>query len=281
MASAFLPLLTRGYHPQLLVRRPVDPPFPLRPFPKNIPPMHIALQSLTKTFGRIRALDGFSLHIPPGSIIALVGENGAGKSTLLRILAGISVPDDGLVLYDSVIFDRENMDLRKRLHFTPDMPLLFQDQSVARNIATFTALYGKSLDGREDEFAGWLEKSGCAPLMKREAGKLSRGQMWKAGLACVAAIEPELWLADEPFASGMDEIGMGAYRRLARQLVGQGSTVIYTTQMVAMAADFSDHVCVIRDGKPTLFAESGRLRAYLSEDPEGSEKILRGILPDL
>lgn len=72
--------------------------------------------------------------------------------------------------------------------------------------------------------------------MKRNAGFLSRGQMWKAGLACVAAIEPELWLADEPFASGMDAIGMGAFRRLARSLVSGGSTVIYTTQIFYVLA---------------------------------------------
>lgn len=103
--------------------------------------------------------------------------------------------------------------------------------------------------------------------------------MWKAGLACVAAIEPELWLADEPFASGMDAIGMGAFRRLARSLVSNGTTVIYTTQMIDMAVDFSDHVCVIRDGKPVLLEESRKLRAYLDAHPDGSENILRGILP--
>lgn len=243
--------------------------------------MHITLQGVRKKYGRIDALDGFDLNISPSSIIALVGENGAGKSTLLRILAGISVPDEGMVLYDSVVFDRENMDLRKRLHFIPDMPLLFQDQSVARNIATFAALYGKDLTGREKEFGKWLEDSGCASLMKREAGKLSRGQMWKAGLACVAAIEPELLLADEPFASGMDEIGMAAYRRLARHLTEKGSTVIYTTQMVALAAAFSDYVCVIHEGKVAMLTESPRLRTYLDADPDGSEKILRGILPAL
>ncbi len=243
--------------------------------------MHIALQGVSKTFGHIKALDGFDLDVPPSSVIAVVGENGAGKSTLLRILAGISVPDQGMVLYDSVIFDRENMDLRKRLHFTPDMPLLFQDQTVARNISTFAALYGKTLDGREEEIGAWLADIGCASLMKRQAGFLSRGQMWKTGLACVAAIEPELWLADEPFASGMDEIGMGAYRRLTRHLVCKGSTVIYTTQMISMAVGFSDYVCVIRQGKVAILAESQRLRAYLDTDPDGSEKILRGILPDL
>lgn len=243
--------------------------------------MHISIQGVAKTFRRVKALDGFDLDVPPSSIVALVGENGAGKSTLLRILAGISVPDEGMVLYDSVIFDRENMDLRKRLHFVPDMPLLFHDQTVARNIANFTKLYGKTLEGCEEEFGARLEDIGCTSLVKREAGKLSRGQMWKTGLACVAAIEPELWLADEPFASGMDEIGMGAYRRLARHLVGKGSTVIYTTQMISMAVNFSDYTCVIRNGKPLLFAESRRLRSYLETDPEGAEKILRGVLPDL
>ncbi len=109
--------------------------------------MHIEIRGLTKSFGNTRALWDFDLSVPPASVIALVGENGAGKSTLLRILAGISVPDEGLVTYDSVIFDREQMDLRKRLHFIPDMPLLFPEQTVARNISTFAALYGKNFAG--------------------------------------------------------------------------------------------------------------------------------------
>lgn len=241
--------------------------------------MHIDLQNVSKTFGNTRALDDFDLNIPPSSLIALVGENGAGKSTLLRLLAGVSVPDEGMIRYDSIIFDRENMDLRKRLHFTPDMPLLFADQTVARNIATFAALYGKTLAGREEEIGRWLADIGCAHLMKRNAGFLSRGQMWKAGLACVAVIQPDLWLADEPFASGMDAIGMGAFRRLARSLVSNGTTVIYTTQMIEMAVDFSDHVCVIRDGKPILLEQSQKLRSYLDAHPDGSENILRGTVP--
>ena len=96
-------------------------------------------------------------------------------------------------------------------------------------------------------------------------------------MACVAAIEPELWLVDEPFASGMDALGMGAFRRLARHLADQGSTVIYTTQMVEMAAEFSDHVCVIREGKLALWESSAAIREQLSHDPEGVENILRGL----
>lgn len=238
--------------------------------------MHIELQNVSKSFGRKHALKEFELNIPPSSIIALLGENGAGKSTLLRILAGVSVPDTGLVRYDGKRFDRENMDLRERLHFTPDMPLLFPDLSVAKNIATFAALYKKPTSGREEFLAHWLEDTGAAALMLRKAGMLSRGQIWKAGLGCVAAIEPELWLVDEPFASGMDALGMAAFRRLARHLADAGGTVIYTTQMVEMAADFSDHVCVIREGELVLWESSEETRHRIANDPDAAENILRG-----
>lgn len=118
-------------------------------------PVLIELQGVSKTFGNTKALDRFDLNTPPSSLITLVGENGAGKSTLLRLLAGVSVPDKSMVRYDSVVFDREKMTLRKRLHFTPDMPLLFAERTVARNISTFTSLYGKTLmDGRRNSGAG-------------------------------------------------------------------------------------------------------------------------------
>ncbi len=238
--------------------------------------MHIELQNVSKTFGRTKALTNFDLNVPPSSIIALLGENGAGKSTLLRILAGVAVPDSGVVRYDGKIYDRENISLRKRLHFTPDIPLIFPDQTVARNIATFASLYGKPTAGREEFLAHWLEDTGAAALMKRTIGRLSRGQIWKAGLACVAAIEPELWLVDEPFASGMDALGMGAFRRLARHLTDQGGTVIYTTQMVEMAAEFSDHICVIREGERVAWEPSDDVRARLASDPDGAESLLLG-----
>jgi ABC-type multidrug transport system ATPase subunit len=186
------------------------------------------------------------------------------------------VPDRGLVRYEGKVFSRENLALRKRLHFTPDMPLFFPDQTVARNIATFAAVYEKPVAGREEFLAGWLEDTGAAALMKRTPANLSRGQLWKAGLGCVAAIEPELWLVDEPFASGMDALGMGSFRRLARHLADQGGTVIYTTQMVEMAVGFSDHVCVIREGESVLWASSAEVRDRLAADPDGAENLLRG-----
>ncbi len=240
--------------------------------------MHIEMREVTKSFGRTRALAGIVLNVPPASVVALLGANGAGKSTLLRVLAGVCVPDDGLVRYDGKTFSREDLALRRRLHFTPDMPVLFPDQTVARNLATFAEVYQTPVAGREESIAYWLEETGAAGLMRRTVGRLSRGQIWKAELACVAVVEPELWLVDEPFASGMDAMGLGAFRRLARHLVECGGTIIYTTQIVEMAVNFADHVCVIRDGKLVLWEPAEEIRRRLASDPNGAENLLRGTL---
>lgn len=85
---------------------------------------------------------------------------------------------------------------------------------------------------------------------------------------------------DEPFASGMDALGMGAFRRMAKHLADQGGTIIYTTQMVEMAVHFSDYVCVIREGELVLWENSAKTRSRISNDPNCAEIILRGDRSD-
>jgi ABC-type multidrug transport system ATPase subunit len=237
--------------------------------------MRVELQEVTKRFGGTLALDGVNLDVPAGSIVAVLGENGAGKSTLLRLLGAVCVADEGRILLDGAPFDRENLALRHRLMTIPDTPFLFFDRSVARSIAMHAHLYGRSLDGRAESLAALMDDMGIGALALRSAGRLSRGQIWKTALACVAAVEPELWLVDEPFASGMDALGMAAFRRLARARAAAGGTVIYTTQMVELAVDFADRVCVLREGRIVLWEASAGVRAIL-ESPAGAEGVLKG-----
>jgi ABC-type multidrug transport system ATPase subunit len=122
-----------------------------------------------------------------------------------------------------------------------------------------------------------MEDMGIGALGLPTAGRLSRGQIWKTALACVAAVEPELWLVDEPFASGMDAVGMAAFRRQARARAEAGGTVIYTTQMVELAADFADRVCVLREGRVVLWDTSAVVRTLLAS-PAGAEGVLKGTL---
>ncbi len=239
--------------------------------------MHIEFNDLSKRFGDTTALDQASLNVPPGSIVAVIGENGAGKSTLLALLAGVLAADGGLIRFDGLPFSRENLEQRRRLLFTPDVPLMFMERSVASNIATLAFLHDAKVEDHEAELTRMLDETGIAALLKRSAGSLSRGQLWKAFLACACVIRPELWLVDEPFASGMDVIGMGVFRRLARKLADAGGIIVYTTQMVDLAADFSDHVCVLRNGRVVLWETSAKVREMIAAAPEGQENVLRGL----
>ena len=86
--------------------------------------MRIEISKLSKSYGWSKALEGVSLEIESGQIVAILGPNGAGKTTLLRCMAGLVVPNQGEIRYDGQLFGRHRLDLRRRFVFLPDYPCL-------------------------------------------------------------------------------------------------------------------------------------------------------------
>ena len=215
--------------------------------------MKIELRNVSKSYGRVHALEDVTLDIEPGQIISLLGVNGSGKTTLLRCLSGISVPDRGDVLFDGELFRRSRTDQRQRLHFLPDFPFFYPRMSVLQHIGLVAKAYEKTEHGTEQRVVELLEDFDLLPLIKSSVGRLSRGQQYKVALIAMMIADPELWLFDEPFASGMDPLGLSAFRRLARDAARRGRIVIYSTQLLELAESFSDRVCVINGGKLHAF----------------------------
>lgn len=87
--------------------------------------MQITLESLSKRYSKVRALDNLSLEIDPGQIVSILGPNGAGKTTLLRCLSGIVAPTSGDIRYDGERFYRGNTAVRRRIAYLPDFPIAF------------------------------------------------------------------------------------------------------------------------------------------------------------
>jgi len=166
--------------------------------------MKIELRGVLKAYRSMRALDYVSLEIEPGQIISVLGVNGAGKTTLLRCLAGIAAPDKGEILFDGQEFRRDRLDLRSRIYIMPDFPFLFWEHSIVRNIAMILRLYQADDAGAERRVLELLREFDLLPLALRPVHSLSRGQLYKAGLTALIAADREVWLLDEPFASGMD-----------------------------------------------------------------------------
>lgn len=239
--------------------------------------MNIEFRGVLKSYGSVRALDHVSLLIEPGQIVSLLGPNGAGKTTLIRCIAGIAAPDKGEVYLDDQEFRRDRLDLRRRMHLLPDFPFHFWDQSVVRNIAIVLRLFEADDDGAEERVLELLRDFDLLPLALRPVNSLSRGQAYKAALVAMLAANPEVWLLDEPFASGMDPHGIDAFKRCARAAAGRGRTILYSTQLLDVAERFSDRVCVIHKGEVRAFDTLERLRERAKDKDNVLEEMFRQL----
>ncbi|MDB6068105.1 MAG: hypothetical protein JWR26_4313, partial [Pedosphaera sp.] len=114
-------------------------------------------------------------------------------------------------------------------------------------------------------------------LALRPVNSLSRGQAYKAGLVAMMAADRELWLLDEPFASGMDPHGIDAFKQHARAAAARGRTVIYSTQLLDVAERFSDRVCVINKGELHAFDTLARLREQARDKDNVLEEMFRQL----
>jgi ABC-type multidrug transport system ATPase subunit len=104
------------------------------------------------------------------------------------------------------------------------------------------------------------------PLAECPFRTLSRGQKFKAALVALIVLDPEVWLLDEPFAAGMDPQGHAVFRRYANKAAGRGRTIIYTTQLLELAEQFSDRVLVFDHGKVHAFES-------IRNVPQGLERM--------
>lgn len=212
--------------------------------------MQISLQGVRKYFGSVAALEAMSLEIAPGEIVAVLGANGAGKSTLLRLLGGILVPTAGSIEMDSRPFGREAMELRKRLGFLPEFAPVYPDWTPLAHISMLLRLYEREEDQTLPvRIVELLREFDLLAVAESSMRTLSRGQMYKAALVALLAVDPELWILDEPFATGMDSRGLNAFRRHCQEAVKRGRTILYSTQLVEVVESLATRVCVVNKGR--------------------------------
>jgi len=239
--------------------------------------MKIELRGVLKSYRSVRALDHVSLQIDPGQIVSLLGPNGAGKTTLIRCLAGIAAPDKGAIYFDDQEFHRDRLDLRSRIYLMPDFPFLFWEHSILRNIAIILRLYEADGEGAEKRVLELLRDFDLLPLALRPVYSLSRGQIYKTGLVAMLAADREMWLMDEPFASGMDPQGIDAFKRHAREAASRGRTILYSTQILDVAERFSERVCLIHKGEVRAFDTMDNLRGQARDKDNVLEEMFRQL----
>lgn len=243
--------------------------------------MQVSLQHLTKRFGAVTALDDLSLDVSPGEVVAVLGTNGAGKSTLLRLLGAILVPTSGQILMDGELFGRDRIDLRKRLAFLPEFAPVYPSWSPLQQISMTVRLYDAETAESPRRIVDLLWEFDLLEVATSPLARLSRGQMYKTAVVAMLTVDPELWILDEPFATGMDARAVAAIRRHAIDAAKRGRTILFSTQLVEVVEPLASRIAVITRGQLTAWESVGSLRgkedsldekltALLDADPENA-----------
>jgi ABC-2 type transport system ATP-binding protein len=223
----------------------------------------VTINSLTKRYGELVAVDDLTFSLRPGTVTGFLGPNGAGKTTTLRLLLGLAEPTEG----EALVFGRRYRELddpARRVGAVLESSDFHPGRSGRDHLRTL-ALAGAIPWGRVEEVLALVEIEGAAD---RRVRTYSLGMRQRLGLAAALLGDPELLVLDEP-ANGLDPAGVHWLRRFLRWFAEQGRTVLVSSHMLAEAAQTVDQVVIIDRGRRVA---SGRL-GELTEDGRTLEDV--------
>ena len=254
------------------------------------PPV-IEIRNLHKSFGDLEVLKGVDITANAGDVVALIGSSGSGKSTLLRCANLLEDSQQGEVLFQGEAvkwrgtgLHRHPADKQQVIRIRTNLSMVFQQfnlwshMSILQNVmeAPVTVL-GRDKAEAERSARNYLDKVGIGDKCDAWPAQLSGGQQQRAAIARALAMEPQALLFDEP-TSALDPELEQEVVKVIKDLAAEGRTMLLVTHDMRLAADVSDHVIFLHQGKieeqgppATLFKQpkSERLQQFLSATVPG------------
>jgi ABC-2 type transport system ATP-binding protein len=220
----------------------------------------VEIQDVTKTFGRVTAVDGLSLLVPQASVYGFIGPNGSGKTTTLRMIMRILHPDSGHIRVLGQVHSAAATD---RIGYLPEERGLYKKMKV-REILQFYARL-KGLHRPRQQVTAWLERMDLADWADKKVETLSKGMSQKVQFIAAVVARPELVILDEPF-TGLDPVNVDVLREAVLELRRDGTTVIFSTHDMAAAEKMCDFVFMIFRGRKVLDGTLGAIQGNYGSD---------------
>ena len=207
----------------------------------------IEVQGLSKSFGKIKAVQNLSFSASNGQITGLLGPNGAGKSTTLRMLYTLLKPDSGLARIDGFDVTESPIDVQARIGVLSDAQGIYERLTARENIRYFGKLHGlrgQKLEKRIDELLIILDMQSIA---NRKTEGFSTGEQLKVAIARALVHDPGNVLLDEP-TNGLDVKSTRAMRQFIRKLRDDGKCILLTSHIMQEVAALCDQIIIISNG---------------------------------
>ncbi|CAA9587952.1 MAG: Efflux ABC transporter, ATP-binding protein [uncultured Thermomicrobiales bacterium] len=225
----------------------------------------IEARGLTRRFGQFVAVEGVSLRVPDGAILALLGPNGAGKTTTVRMLAGLLAPSDGAATVAGCDVRRDPAGVRARVGLVTDLPGLYEQMTLPDYLDFFGGIYGIEPATRARRIAELIDFFELGEHWQGRLAGFSKGMKQKVALARALLHEPAALFLDEP-TSGLDPLGARAVRELIVGLKAANRAIILCTHDLDEAERLADEVAIVRRGRIVASDAPAALRAAATTD---------------
>jgi Cu-processing system ATP-binding protein len=204
----------------------------------------ISVKNITKTFGKLKALDNVSVTFEKGQCIALLGPNGCGKTTLIKSILGMVVPDSGSILFNNEPI-RNNWLYRSQVGYMPQIGRYPENMSIAQVIEMMKDIR-KGIDRHPDEEL--VKNFGLNLMMKKKMRTLSGGTTQKVSAALAFMFHPDVLILDEPTA-GLDPLSSEKLKQKIIKEKEKGKLVLITSHILSELDDLITEVFYMQEGK--------------------------------
>ena len=217
----------------------------------------IVVRDVTKAFGKTVAVSHLDLTVAAGSMCGFIGPNGAGKTTTIRIIMSLLLPDSGTV---SVLGCDSALEAKDRIGYLPEERGIYKKMKVTSFLMHIGRLKGVPGAVLKPRIERWLQAVELSDVANKKCEELSKGMQQKIQFLTCVLHEPDLLILDEPF-SGLDPVNMRLLRDLILGEHERGTTIIFSTHVMAQAEALCDRIVMIDQGTKVLDESVSEIRA--------------------
>lgn len=207
----------------------------------------LEVQSISRQYGDLKAVDDVSFTITTGEIVGLLGHNGAGKTTIMKMLSGYIEPDAGSIYYQNKLTKLDDKDLQRSLGYLPENLPVYPELSIADYMSYAAELKGLKGNQKKQAIRDVIEATNLTDRFLSPISTLSRGMKQRVGVAQAILGNPSLLILDEP-TNGLDPAQTEAMRELIKS-IAQSATVILSTHIMQEVDAVCDRALIVRKGK--------------------------------
>ncbi|ADH99985.1 ABC transporter ATP-binding protein [Salisediminibacterium selenitireducens] len=200
---------------------------------------------------------GFTVH--PNEMVGLIGLNGAGKSTTIKHILGLMDPHSGTIRLNGKSVSEDVKGFRQELAYIPEMPMLYEELTLWEHLELTAMAYGISEKEMTQRAEALLKEYRMTKMKQWFPSQFSKGMRQKVMIMCAFMVEPQLYVADEPFV-GLDPIGIKSFLDRMVALREEGCGILMSTHILATAERYCDRFIFLHHGRMILEGTLEELR---------------------